>query len=95
MSWFDKVTWWLGKGPGHDEPKRVVAAKVPAPAKVDELVPDTKPCGWRRQPGYRSFMRRRVWVPRISGGVAYLASGRQYAVRKDGWRRLMPEGGVA
>lgn len=31
---------------------------------------------------------RRVYLPKISGGVATLPSGARYAVSKSGWRRI-------
>jgi hypothetical protein len=47
---------------------------------------------YERTSGYRNWMNRRVWLPIIKNGIAWLAKDRAYDMRDDGWRRVKSDG---
>lgn len=45
-----------------------------------------------RQPGYRKWLKDRMYHPLIEKGVAKMVSGARYSVLKTGWLRLPDKG---
>ena len=46
---------------------------------------------YQRTSRYRNWMNKRMWLPIVKGALATMASGAQYIVRKEGWRRIYPQ----
>jgi len=44
---------------------------------------------YKRTSGYRNWVNRRCYLPRIEGVLARLATGRMYRIMENGeWRRV-------
>ena len=43
---------------------------------------------YQRTTGYKNWINKRAWMPRVTSGVATQVDGRQYTIHDNGWRRV-------